>query len=71
MCNLKSNSTNIKNIRIVHVNINNLEIISFSIFLVFNVHGDVLKWESLLKNIEKYYSKIENVEIIGIDAFNS
>ncbi|GEM_PF-6314941 len=42
----------------------------YGIFLVFNVHCNIQKWKSLLKNVEKYYSKIENLEVMGIDAFN-
>lgn len=42
----------------------------YGIFLVFNVHYNIQKWKILLKNVEKYYSKIEHVEVMGIDAFN-
>lgn len=43
----------------------------YGIFLVFNVHCNASKWKALLQNVERHYSKIENVEIMGIDAFNS
>jgi len=43
----------------------------YGIFLVFNINKDTPAWNSLIKNIEKYYTKIDEVEVIGIDAFNS
>ncbi|MBL7130389.1 MAG: hypothetical protein ISS45_03150 [Candidatus Omnitrophica bacterium] len=43
----------------------------YGIFLVFNINKVSSAWGTLVKNIEKYYTKINNVEVIGIDAFNS
>jgi hypothetical protein len=42
----------------------------YGIFLVFNIDKATTEWDSLMKNINKYYTKIDNAEIIGIDAFN-
>lgn len=43
----------------------------YGIFLVFNINRATPTWNTLIKNIEKYYTKIDNVEVIGINAFNS
>jgi len=43
----------------------------FGIFLVFNINRATSTWNTLIQNIEKYYTKIDNVEVISIDAFNS
>ena len=42
----------------------------FGIFLVFNINKVTHTWNSLINNTKKYYFKIDNVEVIGIDAFN-
>jgi hypothetical protein len=43
----------------------------YGIFLVFNINRATPVWNTLIKNIKEYYTKIDNVEVIGIDAFNS
>jgi len=43
----------------------------YGIFLVFNINRTTPTWNTLIKNIKEYYTKIYNVEVIGIDAFNS
>jgi len=42
----------------------------FGIFLVFNINKATPKWNNLIKNINKHYAKIDNAEVISIDAFN-
>lgn len=42
----------------------------YGIFLVFNINKATTAWDSLIKNINKYYTKIDNAEVISIDAFN-
>lgn len=42
----------------------------YGIFLVFNINKATPKWNILMKNVRKYYTKIDYVEVIGIDAFN-
>jgi len=42
----------------------------YGIFLVFNINKATPKWNNLIKNINEHYAKIDNVEVIGIDAFN-
>ena len=42
----------------------------YGIFLVFNINKATPKWNILMKNVREYYTKIDYVEVIGIDAFN-
>lgn len=42
----------------------------YGIFLIFNIHCEVSQWKRLLENIEKHYTKIDNIEVVGIDACN-
>jgi hypothetical protein len=42
----------------------------YGIFLVFNINKATPAWNSLIKNINEYYTKIDNAEVISIDAFN-
>lgn len=43
---------------------------NYGIFLVFNINKATPKWNILMKNVRKYCTKINNVEVIGIDALN-